>query len=372
MCKFWRPTFAEIDIAAIRQNVKSVVEKVAPAQVMAVVKANGYGHGHVEVAKTAIEGGATSLGVATIEEGVALRKAGIAAPILVFGCFFSDHANRLVQHDLELSVFELNQAEALCRAAVSAKKLLNIHIKVDTGMGRAGIDWRQAVDFAMKISGFVNLNIKGLYTHFACADSKNKDFTLQQIQRFQEVVDGLAAAGLNVPLKHTANSGAILDVPASFFDMVRLGVSMYGCYPSSETSESILLKPAMTLKSRIMALKNIEAGGSIGYNRTFKAKSNTKVAQIPIGYADGYNRKLSNRGVVLIRGKRYPVVGTVSMDQIMVEIGEKSQIEIGDEVVLMGCQEGEEVSVYEISRLLETIPYEVITSISERVPRVYV
>ncbi len=338
---------------------------------MAVVKADAYGHGAVEVAKTALACGADYLAVARLEEGVALRQQGIQAPMLVFVTFFEEQARDFLEFSLDATVFDLPRAQALNRDAKKAGKRARVHIKVDTGMGRLGIDWRQAGDFVKNISHLKHLDIVGIYTHFATSDVVNKEFAMTQLRRFHQVLDGLHQAGISVPLKHAANSGAILDIPESYLDMVRAGVSMYGYYPSGETSESIALAPAMTLKSRIVAIKALEKGGYVSYGLTYQTQQPTRIAIIPVGYGDGYNRALSNRCDVLLRGRRYPVVGRVCMDVTMVDVGLTNDVQVGDEVVLMGRQGEEEISIFELCEKLDTIPYEITCWISKRVPRRY-
>lgn len=367
-----RPTVAEIDLTAIRANVEAVVRKVAPAEVLAAIKGNAYGHGDLEVAAAALQAGATHLGVATLEEALRLKQNKLTAPIVVLGGVIPKQASVFVDQNLEPVVFTMAQARALDEHIKQADRRLKIHIKADTGMGRLGIHWQEAADFVKSVSELRGLEIKGLCTHFACSDWADKAYTYSQLKRFSALIKEVADSGIEIPIKHAANSGAILDMPESYFDMVRLGVAMYGYYPSSETSESIKLKPSMTLKSAVTAVKKILAGENVSYNRRYQAQVDTQIAVVPIGYADGYNRKLSNKAHVLIRGKRYPVVGTVCMDLIMVDVGLSSDITCGDEVVLLGKQGNKEVSIYEICEHLETIPYEVTSWVSERVPRVYV
>ncbi|MCZ6818188.1 MAG: alanine racemase [Calditrichaeota bacterium] len=364
-----RPTFAEIDLNAIAHNINEIKAKVAPAHVMAVVKANAYGHGAVPVAKMALENGAGYLGVALVEEGIELRDADIPAAILVFGGFFEHQVAAFLEYDLDATVFDLKRAAVLSNAAIKAGKSVGVHVKVDTGMGRMGLAWQDAVGFVQEISELKGLNLVGVYTHFATSDAKDKRFAREQLQRFQSVISGLDAAGVRIPLKHAANSGAILDLPEASLDMVRAGVALYGYYPSTETTESIALKPAMSLKSQVVDVKDISAGGSVSYGLTFEAKEDTQIGVIPVGYADGYNRLLSNQGEVLIRGRRCPVAGRVCMDEIMVNLGLGSGVRVGDEVVLLGPQGGDEITIYEICERLDTIPYEVTCWISQRVPR---
>lgn len=337
---------------------------------MAVVKANAYGHGALEVATTALASGASHLGVALVEEGMELRAQGVKAPILVFGGMVPEQAALFVENDLTATVYTPQAAEALAGAAQRLGKAATVHVKIDTGMGRVGITWSEALPFLRWLAAQEGLRVEGMYTHFATSDEKDKAFAELQLARFRQVVEGVEAMGLRL-IKHAANSGAILDMPESYFDLVRPGVMMYGYYPSPHTSRSLPLRPAMTFKTRVLFVKKIARGTSISYGRQFIAARPTTIATLPVGYADGYNRLLSNQGEVLIRGKRYPVVGRVCMDQIMVDLGPESDVLPGEEVVLFGRQGDEEVSVYSICEKLGTIPYEVTCWVSARVPRVY-
>jgi len=367
-----RPTYAQVDLSAIAFNLKRIAEKVAPARIMAVVKANAYGHGALEVARVALETGASYLAVALLEEGIELREQGIKAPILVFGGAFPDEMGEFLQHDLDVTVYSERQIKALSQEARRLGKRARVHVKVDTGMGRVGVAWQEAVPFAQRIVRNPYLYLVGLYTHFATSDMKDKSFACTQWERFSRVIQELEDSGVQVPIKHAANSGAILDLPETYLDMVRPGIMIYGYYPSAETTESVPLRPAMTLKSRVIQVKEVPEGTGISYGHTYVTPRATRIATIPVGYADGYNRLLSNQGEVLIRGRKYRVVGRVCMDQIMADVGLDSDVQVGDEVVLFGRQGDQEVSVYDICRKLHTIPYEVCCWVSARVPRVYV
>lgn len=366
----FRATRVEINLGAIAHNLQEIKRKVAPAEIMAVIKADAYGHGLKEVARVALENNARYLGVSTVEEGVQLRKQ-TTTPILVFGGFFENQIKACLEHDLELTLFDFERAGALSKQAQASGNSAKVHIKVDTGMTRVGVHWQESLDFICRVSELRYVKIVGIYTHFASADAKDKSFAKTQLQRFQKVLTELEMRNIQIPLKHTANSGAILDLPESYFDMVRPGVSIYGYYPSFEATESINLQPAMSFKSQVVAVKQVESGTKISYDSTYETVKQTKIVTVPVGYADGYNRLLSNQGEVLIRGKRYPVVGQVCMDFIMVDIGLENDIQTGDEVVLLGCQGDEEISIYEICEKLNTIPYEFTCMISSRVPRVY-
>jgi len=367
-----RPTVAVIDLDAIRFNVTQVIRKVAPAEVMAVVKSNAYGHGDYEVTRAALDSGASCLGVALVEEGIVLRKKGIKAPILVFGGFFPADIPLYVEYNLHCTLYKESNLQALQKITEEKSTSVKVHIKVDTGMGRVGVPITQALDFVKNASGNSRIEIVGIYTHFATSDEKDKSFANLQLQRFMELNKRIENEGIHIPSKHTANSGAILDLPNSYLDLVRPGIMLYGYYPSPETSESILIKPAMTLKSKVIMVKNIDKGVSVSYGRKYIARQETFIATIPIGYADGYNRLLSNRAKVKIRDQVYPVVGKICMDHILIDVGPNSKINIGDDVILLAPNEGEDVHMNNFCKILQTIPYEVSCRISERVPRVYV
>ncbi len=366
-----RPTFAEIDLSAIAHNVAAVKKRVHPAQVMAVVKADAYGHGVIPVARTAIANGASYLGVALIEEGIELRNSGFEQPILIFGGTIESQLKDFMTFNVEATVYTKNIALAFSRLSKKYQTPVTIHVKVDTGMGRVGVPWQEAVDFIEFVTSLEKIELKGLYTHFATSDERDKSFANLQFERFQQVIAQLDAKNIHIPLKHAANSGAILDMPETYLNLVRPGVMMYGYYPSDETTESIELEPAMTFKSTAIHVKHVPAGTSVSYGRKFIAKQPTKIVTIPVGYADGYNRLLTNKGRVTIRGKQYPVVGRVCMDLILADIGDNDSIEVGDEVILFGRPEENAFTVYDICTLIDTIPYEVTCWVSKRVPRVY-
>ena len=367
-----RPTIAEIDLSAVAFNFRQIKQKVAPAKIMAVVKANAYGHGVIPVARTLIKEGASFLAVATVDEGIELRQAGIQTPILVFGGLLPYQAGLYPEHDLQATIFSLQDVASLEKAAQQTGIRAKVHINVDTGMGRVGVPFESAVNFVLSVANNSRFDLVGIYTHLATSDEKDKTFANLQLERFNRLLVEIRSKGTTIPLIHAANSGAILDMPDSYFDMVRPGISLYGYYPGLETTESFSLRPAMTLKTRVFFIKKVEAGTSVSYGRRFFAKETTRVATLPIGYADGYNRLLTNQGFAQIRNRVYPVIGTVTMDQIMIDLGQDSEIKIGDEAVLFGPEHGEQVSVDYICQKINTIPYEVVCSITERVPRVYV
>lgn len=367
-----RPTVAEIDLSAVSFNIKEIKKRVQPAKIMAVVKANAYGHGALEICKQAIQSGVEYLGVACGEEGVAMRKAGVDAPILVFSSSGLNRTDPYLEYNLEATVFDEAGLYNLTQSARRSGKKAVVHVKVDTGMNRMGINWQQAPEFVEKVYNIPEIQVQGLYTHFANSDSLDKSFAILQLQRFKQVIARLEEMGIHVPLKHAANSGAILDLPDTYFDIVRPGILLYGYYPAVDMVKSMNLKPAMTFKTRVLYIKEIERGESVSYDRTFIADKKTLVASLPVGYGDGYNRLLSNNGQVLVGGKRYPIIGRVCMDLIMIDLLDNRDIKVGDEVILMGTQGGETISAVELADKSMTVPYEVLCYISERVQRVYI
>ncbi len=367
-----RSTIAEIDLGAIAFNLEGVRQRVRPAATMAVVKADAYGHGILAVSRLALQHGAEYLAVALPDEAVQLRQSGIEAPILVMGGLHRDDAHLYPHYDLEATVYEPGALTALKRAAKKLNHPVKVHVKVDTGMGRVGVDWRQAAAYTAALADEEAVQLSGLYMHFATADAIDKSYAQLQLARFNEVVSDLKDKKIKVPLVHAANSAAIIDLPESYFDMVRPGVMLYGYYPSKETSESIPLQPAMTFKTRVLHAKTVERGQSVSYGRQFIASEPTQIITLPVGYADGYNRLLSSRGEVLIRGRKYPIVGRVCMDMIMADTGPDGAIEVGEDAVLFGRQGDHEITVQSICDLLGTIPYEVTCWVSRRVPRLYI
>lgn len=366
-----RPTCAEIDLPAIANNVRAIRERVRPAELMAVVKANGYGHGAIPVARAALEAGATWLGVALLEEGVALRENGITAPLLVFGGLFENQIDAYLAHDLQMTLYDARLAESISQRAIALNRVAHVHVKFDTGMGRVGVT-SEPIAFLQHVASLSNLSVLGLYTHLASSDEVDLAYAQAQLKRFREVVAAARTQGIVPRWIHAANSGAILSMPEAHFNLVRAGVMLYGYYPSAEVEKSVALQPAMRMVTRVLFLKKVSAGTFISYNRTFQAQRDSVLATLPIGYADGFLRRFSNNMHVLIRGHKCPVVGRVCMDQVIVDVTEVSDIAIGDEVVLMGRQGRAEVSIYDWCDKLQTIPYEVTCGISARVPRVYV
>lgn len=372
--------WAEIDLAAIGHNVRELRRVTDPkARFMAVVKADGYGHGAAEVSKTALANGADLLGVARIDEGVALREAGFAVPILIFGYAPAERADELIHHDLTQTVSLPEHARMLSERATRSGRKIRVHLKIDTGMGRLGIvpfvsreARNEAVRAVQEIRKLPGLDVEGIYTHFAASDSLDKTYAELQLTRFQAFLEELRAKGITFAVRHAANSGAIMDLPDAHFDMVRAGIALYGLYPSDEVDQDrVQLRPAMALKSRIVHLKTVPEGFSVSYAMTWQAPKPTTIATVPIGYADGFNRLLSSRGHMLVRGRRAPIAGRVCMDLTMLDVGRIPEVTVGDEVVIFGSQSGETLPADEIAAKLNTINYEVVSSITGRVRRIH-
>ncbi len=369
-----RSTIAEINLKNLNSNLINIRKKIGRHPfIMAVVKANAYGHGAVEVTKSIVKNKtAQYFGVAIAEEGIELREHFKNIPIHVFTVPNPKQYSLFVQYNLEPTVCALNDAKKLHRAAKSAGKILPVHIKVDTGMGRIGVTADDAVNFVKSVKKFSHLDIKGIFTHFATSDEKDLTFANEQLTKFRSIVTQLELLGIHIPLVHCANSGAILQMPDSYFDMVRAGIMMYGYAPSLETKRTVNILPALSLKAEVGFVKIVEKNTSISYSRRYFTKRKTKIASVTIGYADGFNRKLTNNAFALIKGKKYPIVGTVCMDQIMIDVGLKTEAAIGDEVVLMGSSGDKKITAWDLSQSLSTIPYEICCAVSARVPRKFI
>jgi alanine racemase len=337
---------------------------------MAVVKADAYGHGAVRVSRAALKGGADCLGVALPEEGAELRESGIDSPIYVLSEPFPESIPLLLEYDLIPTVYSRNFLIQLSRGAQKEDRKVRVHLKVDTGMNRVGVNFKKAPSFIEEILKTPHVALEGIFTHFASADDPGSNFTQIQIERFKDVVKRAKKIKKDM-IFHAANSAAVILFPSSHFDMVRVGISIYGLHPSPATHGKISLIPALSWKAKIAYLKEVNKGEGISYGHTFYTEKKSLIATLPLGYADGFNRKLSNRAHVLVKGKRCRVVGTVCMDQFMVDVTDVNRVKEGDEVVIIGKQGKEEITAAEVASWLETINYEVVCSISRRVPRVY-
>jgi alanine racemase len=366
-----RPTYAEIDLSAIRGNVRAIRERVGPhVKIMPAVKADAYGHGSIQVSRAVLDAGADILGVATVEEALELREAGILAPVLIVGCSPADAAADIVSGRITSTVCDLAFATALSEAAEEAETKALVHVKVDTGMGRIGVSSAECESFVRTLFSLPGIKVDSIFTHFPCSDEPDAGYTDLQIRSFRALTESLQSAGFDIPYRHAANSGAILAHPESYFEIVRPGITVYGLYPSPAAFRTVPLTPALTLKTQIVFLKDTAPGDTVSYGRTFTANRATKVATLPIGYADGYNRHLSNRGEAIVREQLVPVIGRVCMDQIMLDVTDVPGVSVGDEVILYGGTGA--VSIEKVAGMLDTIPYEVTCAISRRVPRVYI
>ena len=368
----YRPTYAEIDLSAIRDNVRALAGCTAPAvEKLAVVKANAYGHGDVEVARAGLDAGASRLGVALVEEGVRLREAGIDAPILVLVEATPNAAKEIVAQDLTPSVFSLPAAEALNDAATAASKRLRVHVCVDTGMHREGAPYEQGLRLVEDVARLGSLELEGLWSHFAMGEQEAHPFTAEQIHRFADLCVSVERRGIDVPVRHLTSSAGIVLFPDAHFDLVRMGIMLYGLHPHPSTASRVAIRPAMRLVSAVGTARRVTAGEGVSYGHTYAPDHDTTIATVLIGYGDGFARLLSNRGAVLIGGRRRRVAGRVTMDQITVDCGDDGSVGPGDEVVLIGRQGDDEISAWDWATRLDTIAYEIISGISRRVPLDY-
>lgn len=364
---------ANIDLDAICHNLRETRNKLSEdVKLMAIIKADGYGHGAVPIAM-AVDSIVDAFGVAIIEEAIELRKANVTKPILILGYTSPMQYEDLVNYDITQTIYTFDMARALSVCAKQLGKEAKIHIKLDTGMGRIGFkDTEDSVKIIKSINALPNIKITGMFTHFACADTTDKTSANKQFARYQAFADRLENAGVKLPTKHAANSAAIMEMPRTYMNMVRSGISTYGLYPSDEVDkEQLGLRPALELITRVVYVKEVEPGTGIGYGSTFVAERKTRVATIPVGYADGYPRALSNKGYVIIQGKKVPIIGRVCMDQFMVDVTELSEVKEGDKVTLVGTDGNETITVEELADLAYTFNYEFVCDISKRVPRVY-
>src|SRR3990172_4993247 len=362
-----RPLWAEIDLDALAYNVASLKGQAGPAAMAAVVKANAYGHGAVGVAQAALEVGAERLAVICVDEGEQLRRAGIRAPILVMGHSPVSDARRIVELELTPTVNSLEMARALAREAEAAGVRQPLHLKVDSGLNRYGLTPSEIVPLAEALRGIPALDVEGIFTHFASADEGDKRFTLEQYTVFRGVVEKLPW----IPMRHVSNTATLLDRPEMSLDLVRPGVGMYGLYPSQYVSRTLNLRPVLSLKSRVARLTSIAPGDSVSYGRTWRANRPSVIALVMCGYGDGLPRVLSNRGSVLVAGRRVPMVGRVCMDMCMADVTDVPAVAEGDEVVIIGRQGEAEITAQEIGDLCGTISYEILCGIAVRVPRLY-
>jgi len=363
--RFFRPTWAEVRLGALRENLRRFRRRMPRAtSILFVVKGDAYGHGAAQCARAAQQSGAADwLGVSSVEEGVALREAGIRLPVLVLGSLYPfESFLAAAEVGLVPTVASLDSARRLAEVARRLGRRVSCHLKIETGMGRIGMSPAAAVGVAEYLATQRLVDVAGAYTHFSCADS-DRAFTVEQLRRFRVALAALARAGAAPRLRHAANSAAALRLPAARLDLVRPGLAVYGLYPGFE--------PVLSLKSKVVFLKTVPRGAAIGYGATYRARRPTRVATVPVGYADGFSRRLSNRGAAILGGRRCPVIGTVSMDMLALDATAAPAARVGDDVVLIGRQGQEEIGVGEVAAAAGTIPYEVTAALTSRVPRTY-
>ena len=364
-----RPTRIVVDLDAIVHNLQAISAHVR-VPVMAIVKANAYGHGLVPVALHLQACGVEQLGVAFVEEGIALRHAGVTVPILVLGGIYGPQVTQFIAHDLEITVSSLDKLRQVEAAALALNRKAVIHLKIDTGMERIGVHSYSCKPFIEAALASRWCVLKGIYSHLACADNPASPMTLQQLERFLEACAHIEHAGAPMPLRHLANSGGVLHFPATHLDMVRPGILLYGVLPDPASQPTISVRPALSLVSQVVYSKVVLAGHSVSYGATWAPETDTHIVTIPLGYGDGYPRALSSRGQVLIRGKQYPVVGRLCMDQFMVDVG-TDRAANEDQVVLIGRQGDAVLTTEDVARAAGTISYEILTGLNERIPREY-
>jgi len=357
-----RPAWVEIDLVRLRHNLQ-LIRRDLPrnVQLLAVVKDEAYGHGALDVARIALEEGAWGFGLSTLEEAVALRDAGITAPLLLLGERQEAELPWCVEHNLTVCVNEPHTVRKLAQAAAHAGKRVPVHVKIHTGMSRFGVRWDEAMPLIEQIGAEKSLSLEGVMTHFAQSDETDKTFANLQFSRFNEVLQGMAARGISVKLRHTCNSGGFLDLPHAHLDMVRVGILMYGIFPSSVCRQIPGIEPVMSVKARIAAIQKLKPGEVVGYGMRYAAPSERRIAVLPIGYGDGFPR-VRNQGGALIRGQRAPLVGGIAMDALMVDITDIPEAQMWDEAVIMGRQGSEEITAHDMAKLKNSVSYDVLTS----------
>lgn len=370
-----RRIYAEINLDAICNNVKETMKTVGEkVDVLAIIKADAYGHGALRTAKALSEIGITNFGVATTEEAMQLRRNGIDGKILILNYTFDESYVRIIDNAITSTVFEYNHAKRLNDIAGILGKKADVHIKLDTGMGRVGfVPSEESFETVRKIYNLENIDVSGIYTHFACADMEDKAMTYKQIEKFDSFCKKLEDKGIRIPVKHLCNSAGIMEFPSAYANMVRNGIITYGLYPSDEVDKTkIPLTPAMSIKSHVVYVKDVPADFTVSYGATYVTDKPTKIATIPIGYADGYPRNLSNKGRVIIKGKSAPIIGRVCMDQMMVDVTGIEDVIQGDVVTIVGKDGDENITVEELANMSGSFNYEFVCNISKRVPRVYI
>lgn len=366
-----RPTKVEVNLDRIAANYMSIRQCVSPAKVMAILKANAYGHGLVEVAQLMELLHADYLGVAFLEEGILLRERGIQIPILVLGGIFGNQIPHFLQHDLAITASSVEKLQQIDETAQGLGMIARVHLKIDTGMERIGVHYYSAEKLLEASLLCKNIRVDGIFSHFANSDSSDLTHAHLQLERFQEVLRFYERRSISIPLRHMANSGAILQIPESLFDMVRPGILLYGVYPSQDVLRTVIVRPALTWKSHVVYFKVIQPDHPVGYGSTWQSDHMIRAVTVPVGYGDGYFRSMSGKAQVLINGKKYPVIGRISMDQVVVNL-EWDPAYNGDEVTLIGEVDTESICCEDLAGWAGTIPYEILTNINTRVPRIYV
>lgn len=373
--------WVEIDLDCIAHNVREIKKYLNPGvRLMGVVKADAYGHGVRETARTILENGADSLAVAFIDEAIELRRYDVSVPIMILGNSPTASIEDLIKYDVTPAVFTEEFAQELSKVAVTEERTAKIHIKVDTGMHRIGFlygadvsERKKTIEKIVRISKLPNIEIEGIFSHLSSSDDEDQTYTYEQFEYFKELTEELTALGVNIPIRHIANSAALVRFPEMQLDMVRAGVILYGMYPSAgENYSGVKLKPAMSFKTRVINIQKLEAGSGISYGRTFITDSPTKIATLAVGYADGYSRVLSNKVRVLTKGRYAKQLGRICMDQCMIDVTNVNNINIGDEVTLFGSDGGGTISIEEIAAEVGTINYEIACLVGRRIPRVYI
>ncbi|WP_186431418.1 alanine racemase [Clostridium sp. BSD9I1] len=374
MFRHLRPVWAEINLDNLAHNIKEIKRVTKAKEIIGVVKADAYGHGALDIAPTLLDNGVTRLAVAVLNEAVELRRGGIQCPIMILGYTPPNLLDLLIKYDIEQTVYSYDLAKEISDKAIEGSKIAKIHIAFDSGMGRIGFLPREEdISEVERISALPNIKIEGIYSHFSTADEKDKNYTYEQLKKFNWFYNILQERGIEINIRHIANSAAIIDMPETHFEAVRPGVILYGYYPSEEVDKTkVYLKPVMSLKTNIVHLKKVPIGEYISYGRKFKTERESIIGTLPVGYADGYTRSLGEEAKVIINGKLVPVVGRICMDQCMVDLTNVPDVNLGDEVILMGEDSESKMTADELASILGTINYEVLCMISRRVPRVYV
>jgi len=365
-----RPTLVEVNLDRLTRNLQAIRQKVSPSKVMAVLKANAYGHGLVEIAHHMEMLGADYLGVAVVEEGILLREQGITVPILVLGGILGNQVPHFLKHDLTITASSIEKLYQVDEVAEQMGTVARVHLKIDTGMERIGVHYYNAEGFLETSLKCRNIQVEGVFSHFASAEDIDLSHTYKQLERFQEVLHFYEKRSLPPPVRHIANSAAILQLSESYLDMVRPGILLYGVYPSPHVQRTVTVQPALAWKSHVVYFKVIQPGHPVGYGSTWVTDHMVRAVTVPVGYGDGYFRSMSDKAQVIIRGMRYPVVGRISMDQIVVNLEWDSAYN-DDEVILIGEKDGEAITVEDLAYWAGTIPYEILTNINTRVPRIY-